>query len=359
MLLARARVPVTVKVDPARYRPNDPPLLLGDPARMRDELGWTPEIPLEQTLDDLLEYWRNAEHHEGAGDGRHRVSRPRRRPRARVARTRRSSSSRAAPAAAASPARPIDGDIRDRAALERAAARLRRHLARRGARQHLAAAARGLRRHQRRRTAQRPGGRRGAPASRACSTPRRFSRSRRAAGPSRFEANDYQRTKVAADRLADQAVARRRPLIRVYPGVVYGPGTFTEGNLVGRLIADHLRHRLPGLVGPEQRWSYAYVDDVAAGHCAALERGRVGGRYVLGGENAPQRRVFEIVQQLTGRRPPRRIPFPIARADRRRRGAARARCSAARRSSRAAPSRSSATTGRSTAPTPSAISATR
>ena len=102
------------------------------------------------------------------------------------------------------------------------------------------------------------------------------------------------------------------PLIRVYPGVVYGPGAFTEGNLVGRLIADHLRRRLPGLIGPEQPWSYAFVDDVAAGHCAALERGRIGGRYTLGGENAPQRRVFEIVQQLTGRRPPPRIPFPLA-----------------------------------------------
>ena len=125
-------------------------------------------------------------------------------------------------------------------------------------------------------------------------------------------ANDYQRTKVAADRLADEAVRDGSPLVRVYPGVVYGPGSFTEGNLVGRLIADHLKHKLPGLVGPEQRWSYAYVDDVAAGHCEALERGRVGGRYSLGGENAPQRRLFEIVQQLTGRRPPRRIPFPVA-----------------------------------------------
>jgi len=57
-LIARARVPVEVRVDPARYRPNDTPLLLGDPARLRDELGWTAQIPIEQTLDDLLEYWR-------------------------------------------------------------------------------------------------------------------------------------------------------------------------------------------------------------------------------------------------------------------------------------------------------------
>jgi len=57
-LLARARVPITVKVDPSRYRPNDTPVLLGDPSRLRDELGWTPSIPFDQTLDDLLEYWR-------------------------------------------------------------------------------------------------------------------------------------------------------------------------------------------------------------------------------------------------------------------------------------------------------------
>lgn len=129
-----------------------------------------------------------------------------------------------------------------------------------------------------------------------------------------IEANDYQRTKVAADRVADEAVRSGSPLMRVYPGVVYGPGTFTEGNLVGRLIADHLRYRLPGLVGPERPWSYAYVDDVAVGQVTAMERGAAGARYVLGGENAPQARVFEIVEALTGRRRPLRIPFPVADA---------------------------------------------
>ena len=58
LLIARARVPVAVKVDPSRYRPNDTPIVLGDPTRLRDELGWTAEIPLERTLDDLLDYWR-------------------------------------------------------------------------------------------------------------------------------------------------------------------------------------------------------------------------------------------------------------------------------------------------------------
>jgi farnesol dehydrogenase len=135
---------------------------------------------------------------------------------------------------------------------------------------------------------------------------------RDAAAP--LAANDYQRTKVLADRAADDAVRNGSPLIRVYPGVIYGPGLFTEGNLVGRLVADHLKRRLPGLIGPENLWSYSYVDDVAAGHCAALQRGVAGARYTLGGENAPQRRVFEIVRDITGRKVPPRIPFPVATA---------------------------------------------
>jgi NAD+-dependent farnesol dehydrogenase len=131
--------------------------------------------------------------------------------------------------------------------------------------------------------------------------------------PVPIQANDYARTKILAERLANDAIQSGAPIVRVYPGVIYGPGTrATEGNLVGRMIADHMRWRLPALVGPEKIWSFSYVDDVAAGHCAAVERGTIGGRYALGGDNAPQRRAFEIVQQLTGRRPPFRMPFSAA-----------------------------------------------
>jgi farnesol dehydrogenase len=129
-----------------------------------------------------------------------------------------------------------------------------------------------------------------------------------------IEANDYQRTKVAADRLAETAVRAGHPLIRLYPGVIYGPGSLTEGNLIGRLVSDHLKGKLPGLIGPDRPWSYAFVEDVAAGHCAAIERGTDGARYVLGGENAPQERVFYLVKMMTGRTPPRRIPFGVASA---------------------------------------------
>jgi GDP-4-dehydro-6-deoxy-D-mannose reductase len=59
LLIARARVPVRTAIDPARYRPNDQPLVLGDPSRIRGRLGWTPQIPLDQTVDDLLAYWRS------------------------------------------------------------------------------------------------------------------------------------------------------------------------------------------------------------------------------------------------------------------------------------------------------------
>jgi nucleoside-diphosphate-sugar epimerase len=96
--------------------------------------------------------------------------------------------------------------------------------------------------------------------------------------------------------------------------VIYGPGVLTEGNLIGTMVTDHLRHRLPGRVGADRVWSYAWIEDVARGHVAALERGRPGGRYRLGGENALQMRVFELVRDLTGRALPRRLPAWLARS---------------------------------------------
>jgi GDP-4-dehydro-6-deoxy-D-mannose reductase len=60
MLLARARVPIPVQIDSNRYRPSDQPIVVGDSQRIRDEIGWTPQVPLEQTLDDLIDFWRGA-----------------------------------------------------------------------------------------------------------------------------------------------------------------------------------------------------------------------------------------------------------------------------------------------------------
>ena len=62
MLVARSHASIRVRIDPALFRPNDVPLVVGDPGRMRDELGWTPTIPFEQTLEDTLNYWRGQTH---------------------------------------------------------------------------------------------------------------------------------------------------------------------------------------------------------------------------------------------------------------------------------------------------------
>ncbi len=57
-LIGMARTRVTLEHDPARVRPSDTPVLLGDRSRIAAEVGWEPEIPIEQTLADLLDYWR-------------------------------------------------------------------------------------------------------------------------------------------------------------------------------------------------------------------------------------------------------------------------------------------------------------
>lgn len=57
-LLSRARASVRIAVDPSLFRPNDLPVLLGSPARLMEETGWRPEYSIEQTLSDLLAYWR-------------------------------------------------------------------------------------------------------------------------------------------------------------------------------------------------------------------------------------------------------------------------------------------------------------
>jgi len=57
-LVSRARVPIRVETDFERMRANDIPILIGDASRLRQATGWEPKISFEQTLDDLLAYWR-------------------------------------------------------------------------------------------------------------------------------------------------------------------------------------------------------------------------------------------------------------------------------------------------------------
>ena len=357
LLIARARVPVHVRVDPARFRPNDMPLLVGDPTRLRDELGWTPAIPLEQTLDDVLEYWRDEMPMKilvtgGTGYLGRAVVRALAGPRATTRRVRphrdaerpaRRASSTAIFAIATRSNAPPPAAMRSRTrpALVSIWRRRREDF-----------------------DDVNVGGLRNVLGGRGCrKLPRMLYTSSFLALPPRDRtvADRGQRLSAHEGRgrsVADDAVRAAAPLMRVYPGVVYGPGTLHRRE--PRRPADRRSPEgppaRPGRAG--EPWSYAYVDDVAAGHRAALERGRAGARYMLGGENAPQQRVFESCTGLTGRRATAAHSVSDRHGPRRRRGAARGdvRRHAAR--SREARSRSSGTTGRSTAPAPSASSAT-
>lgn len=57
-LVSRARVPVRIEQDPSRIRPSDVPVLAGNPRRLQQATGWSPQVSFEKMVDDLLEYWR-------------------------------------------------------------------------------------------------------------------------------------------------------------------------------------------------------------------------------------------------------------------------------------------------------------
>lgn len=122
-------------------------------------------------------------------------------------------------------------------------------------------------------------------------------------------ANDYQRTKADAAHVAADAHAQGAPIVSMYPGVIYGPGLMSEGNLIGRMIADHQSGRLPGLLGADRIWSFAWVHEVARAHVAALSHPTPAAGYQVGGPNLPQMAPFEILRDRTGLALPRRLPL--------------------------------------------------
>lgn len=58
-LIDMAKIGVEIRFDPTRMRPSDVPVLVGDSTKFREQTGWVPEIPYEQTLLDMLDYWRS------------------------------------------------------------------------------------------------------------------------------------------------------------------------------------------------------------------------------------------------------------------------------------------------------------
>jgi dihydroflavonol-4-reductase len=125
---------------------------------------------------------------------------------------------------------------------------------------------------------------------------------------------NYKLSKLLAERLVLTMAARGLPATIVNPSTPIGPRD-VKPTPTGRLIVEAAAGRVPAFV--ETGLNMVHVDDVAAGHLAALERGRVGERYILGGQNASLSEILGVVAQQTGRRAPRmKIPraavFPVA-----------------------------------------------
>ncbi|MFO0902467.1 MAG: NAD-dependent epimerase/dehydratase family protein [Pirellulales bacterium] len=114
---------------------------------------------------------------------------------------------------------------------------------------------------------------------------------------------DYEASKVEAEQAAFDAVRDGLPLVIVNPGRVYGPGHLTEGNSLAQLIDEYDRGKFPILLNAGVNvGNYVLVDDVVDGHLLAMQHGRIGERYILGGENATLKKFLRTIDQVTGRR---------------------------------------------------------
>jgi dihydroflavonol-4-reductase len=125
----------------------------------------------------------------------------------------------------------------------------------------------------------------------------------------------YKKSKVIAERLVENMVRRDGlPAVIVNPSTPIGPRD-VRPTPTGRIIVEAARGRMPGFV--DTGLNLAHVDDVAAGHLAALRKGVIGQCYILGGENVSLRAMLADIAHLTGRRAPwLRVPvaavYPVA-----------------------------------------------
>ena len=117
----------------------------------------------------------------------------------------------------------------------------------------------------------------------------------------------YERTKWMAHYQVAQPMAEAGlPLVILQPGVVYGPG---DPSAIGTAIRQYLQGRLP--VTPQRSaFCWAHVEDTAAAHLLAMERGRLGESYIVAGPAHTFREVFELAERLTGIPAPRIHPGP-------------------------------------------------
>jgi farnesol dehydrogenase len=127
---------------------------------------------------------------------------------------------------------------------------------------------------------------------------------------------EYERTKAIAEADALRLAKEGFPVLVVLPTRVYGPGKLTEGNSVSLMIDQYDRGLIPiQLNHGVNVGNYVFIDDLVHGFILAMERGKVGERYILGGENASLSRIFELADEVSRKKhfqfnmPPRLAMF--------------------------------------------------
>jgi dihydroflavonol-4-reductase len=111
----------------------------------------------------------------------------------------------------------------------------------------------------------------------------------------------YKNSKVAAERLVERMIAEGLPAVIVLPSTPIGPRD-VKPTPTGRIVIEAALGRIPAFV--DTGLNLVHVDDVAHGHILALERGAVGERYILGGQNASLRELLADIANLSGRKAP-------------------------------------------------------
>jgi dihydroflavonol-4-reductase len=120
----------------------------------------------------------------------------------------------------------------------------------------------------------------------------------------------YKRSKFLAEAEVRHLVeARKLPAVIVNPSTPIGPRDI-KPTPTGRVIVEAASGRMPAFV--DTGLNLVHVDDVARGHLLAEEQGRVGERYILGGENLSLAEILRRIAAIVGRAPPKvRLPLPV------------------------------------------------
>ena len=113
---------------------------------------------------------------------------------------------------------------------------------------------------------------------------------------------DYQASKMIGEQRSCEYAGQGLPLIIANPTRVYGPGKMSEGNSVTRMIDLYDRGKFPFLLNQGLNvGNYAFVKDVVQGLVLAMEKGEIGERYILGGENISLKSLFNLIDESGGK----------------------------------------------------------